>query len=494
MRMNIFRLANTSTAIALFAVGILFLFPPQVFSAEDEAEGLEGTVWLIPNQLEMLSIFKVKLDNTVEAGRLGDNEIRWVGTYKNKRLELQNPYYAGTSEYERIEVTVDGSSMTGYHRYKVYTDKLDDPITGYCLNCWVDWTTFGLIGAGGVALLGGVTLLRRWKKKRSAKPAGKKPAPVKKTYPEKKPEKEKEPEKDKKPDEDKKPCAERIAKFLAAVDDYEKHDRAISEILETVHFIEEGWKTVANVHPLIVESENDYQSRLKYLLLLESGEQVTEWGGQALMWFGGLVSGGYSRLMSARAERFAGLAKDAARMGIPASTGVGAAVMEAKAALAGNLSNLATTVGIAAAFVGSLAYFAPGARKNLEKVYQEVLEAQMKLKKFEMQLNILREKLAARTDAVTTRDQNHRFNEILKLKQQMLPDCLDEYQKARDRIGGDRGDFLPPVRGLKSDWREKLEYHWEYTLDVENLKWRSIYEPESLKSHLRFNVDLLDGS
>ena len=463
MNINIVRSVNLSPTItvALAFVGMFFWLAPLVVSAEEEAEDLEGTVWLIPNQFELLSIFEVKPDNTVEAGRLGDSKIRWVGTYKNKRLELQNSYYAGSGEYEQIEATVDGSSMTGHHRYKVYTDKSDDPITGYCLNCWVDWTTFGLIGAGGVVLIGGVTLLRRWKKKRRAKPVEKKPIGMKK------PDLAKKPVEEKKPDEVKKPCAERMARFLAAVNDYEKHDQVIGEILETARFIEEGWKTSAGVQPLIDEAENDYQSRLKYLLLLESGEQVTEWGGQALMWFGGLVSGGFSRLMSARAERFAGLAKDAARLGIPASTGVSAAVMEAKAALAGNLSNLATTIGIAAAFVGSLAYFAPGARKNLEKVYQEVLEARMKLEQFEMLLRIQEDKLVARTEAVTTRDQLDRFNEILKIKQQMLPDCLDEYQKARDRIGGDSGDLLPKVRGLRPDWREHVKHDdWRFTTDL----------------------------
>lgn len=480
MNINIFRSLNFSPMIAvvLAVVGILFLFASSVFSAEDdEAEDLEGTVWLIPSQFEMLSIFKVKPDNKVEAGRPGDSEIRWVGTYKNKRLELQNPYYMDSSadpvfrgNYERIEVTVDGSSMTGYHRYKIYTDKSDEPITGYCLNCWVDWTTFGLVGLGGIVLTGGGVWLKRLLKKRHEKPAGEKSAPLKKTDRKKKSEKEIEKEieseKEKKPDDDKKPCAERMAKFLAAVDDYEKHDRVISEILETTRFIEECWRTVITLSPEIAEAEHDYQSRLKYLLLLESGEQVIEWGGQALMWFGGLVSGGFSRLMSARAEKFANLAKEAARLGVPASPEVGAAMMEAKAALAGNLSNLATTIGIAAAFFGSLAYFAPGARKSLEKMYQEVLETRMQLKQFEMSLNIQEDKLVARTEAVTMRDQLDRFNEILKLKQQMIPDCLDEYQKARDRIGGDRGDLLPKVRGLRPDWREHVKHDWRFTSDL----------------------------
>lgn len=495
MQITIFRLVNLSPtiAVALAVVGTFFLFASPVVSAQEEAEDLEGTVWLIPNQVEMLSIFKVKPDNTVEAGRLGDSEIRWVGTYKNKRLELQNPYYAGSGEYERIEVTVDGSSMTGHHRYKVYTDKSDDPITGYCLNCWMDWTTFGLIGAGGVVLIGSVILLRRWKKKRRAKPVEKKPVHVKKPDLEKNPDEEKKPAEEKKPDEVKKPCADRMAKFLAAVDDYEKHDRVISEILETVRFLEEGWKTVANAHPRIVEMEDDYQHRLKYRLLpLEACEQFVEWGGDALQWITWGVSGAFSYKMAARATKLAKMAEFFARTGYPSF--LAPAALEAKVALAGSLSSIATVFGIAVGLPGLISLSAPGYRKTLEKLYQEVLKARMNLNQFEMQLNIQREKLAARTDAVTSRDQNRRFNEILKLKQQMLPDCLAEYQKARDRIGGDRGDLLQPVRGLKPDWQEGLEHHWDYTLNVDNLKWRSIEEPEGLESRLRLTVDLLDRS
>ena len=469
MIVNIFRSIKISQifAIVTLTVAMCILSAVPLFAAEEDAEDLEGTVWLIPGQFEILTIFKVKPDNTIEAGRWDEKEIKWVGTYKNKRLELQNPYYAGSGEYERIEVTVDGSSMTGHHRYKVYTDKSDDPITGYCLNCWVDWTTFGLIGAGGIVLIGGVTLLRRWKKKRRAKPAGKKPAPVKKIYTEKKPEKEKEPDKDKKPDEDKKPCADRMAKFLAAVDDYEKHDRAISEILEMLRFIEEGWKTVAGVHPLIDEAEREYQSWVKYLLLTESGEQFIEWGSQALDWGGGITAGSISLWMTLRSERLAELAKTAARLGVPASAGANIALWEAKSAFAGSVSKVATQFGLAASLIYKLGSYAPDYRKRLENMYQELLEARMRLKKFEMLLRIQEDKLVARTEAVTTRDQGARFNEILKLKQQMLPDCLDEYQKARDRIGGDSGDLLPKVRGLIPNWREHVKHDdWRFTSDL----------------------------
>src|SRR5712691_8983988 len=118
-------------AALLLYVALLIIVAPPTTAADDEAEDREelaGSVWVIPDLFEFLSIFEVKPDGTVVAGRGGhfgiEKEIRWIGTYRNKQLELRNKRYAenaslpryaeeGAGPSETLVALVDGSKMTG---------------------------------------------------------------------------------------------------------------------------------------------------------------------------------------------------------------------------------------------------------------------------------------------------------------------------------------------------------------------------------------------
>lgn len=84
----------------LLLIVLLIMSAPPATAADDEAtarEELAGSVWVIPDLFEMVSIFEVKPDGTVLAGRGGhfgmEKEIIWIGTYHNKQLELRNKRY-----------------------------------------------------------------------------------------------------------------------------------------------------------------------------------------------------------------------------------------------------------------------------------------------------------------------------------------------------------------------------------------------------------------
>jgi hypothetical protein len=444
---------------------------PTVAEVPDEGAALSGSVWIIPSLPEQLTIFEVRPDGSVEAGRWGfagmAKDIIWTGTFRNGRLELKNQKLAEAPliypEYgpptETINATIAGSQITGHYNYtaKALNAYDDRDFSGYCLNCFGYGPPLAVITIGGLLVGGGIVLLRRRKKKRLRQPGGE--------GEDSDGEEKTDDEEDSDDDEDQS-CGGRKRRVLAAVADYEKQDRRIGEVLEIADALgRKGETLIAELQIELDAAMDDYNSRLKYLLLLESGEKVVEWGSDALMWGGGLAAGAISRLASARAAKFALLAKDAARLGIPASTGVGVQTMEARGALASAVGDVATTFGIMAAFVGSLAYFAPAGRKNLEQVYKEISLAQQKLDMFKMCRNIQREKLSESTEALTRGDQSDRLNEILRLHHQMVVDCMDEYQQIRGQIGGDDASDLPRVRGLKQGWQSSIKTGWSVSLE-----------------------------
>jgi LPXTG-motif cell wall-anchored protein len=318
--------------------------------------------------------------------------------------------------------------MTGRYNLVVPILKTNDKydFTGYCLNCFGYGPPIALITIGGILVGGGIVVLRRRKKKGSNKDSDK--------------------------DEDQS-CGTRMQRVLDAINDYQRHARIIDDVLEEARSIAAGWQLVNALEPEVNAAEDDYNSRIKYLMVLESGEGVVEWADEALMWAGGVGSGAISRLMSARAAKFTKLAEWAVKLGIPESTGVGAAVMEAKAAMATTIGDIATTFGIMAAFVGSLAYYAPKKRQTLENMYQGIVKVRAQINQFKMMLRVRQEKLANRPGDLTQDDQIKRYHEIERLREELRPDCKNELQEVNRRAGLDL-DNLREARGLRPGWRE----------------------------------------
>jgi hypothetical protein len=145
--------------------------PAAADEASDRKE-LVGSFWVIPDNFDILTIFEVKPDGSVIAGRGGvfgmEKEVRWIGSYRNKELILRNKRFIeeGGAASETMVARIDGSKMTGRYNLVVpvlgTNDKSD--FTGYCANCFGYVPAIGVITLGG--LIAGGTILRRRARKR----------------------------------------------------------------------------------------------------------------------------------------------------------------------------------------------------------------------------------------------------------------------------------------------------------------------------------------
>ena len=150
-------------------VALLLISAPTTTRADvgqDERTAVSGSVWVIPGLPEQLTIFEIKPDGTVKAGRWGyagmEKEEIWIGTFRNGRLELKNENlaYWGVAS-ETITATIVGSQITGKYKHTAPAiNSYDDrDFSGYCLNCFgygpvvAVFTILGLLMAGTVVLV-----------------------------------------------------------------------------------------------------------------------------------------------------------------------------------------------------------------------------------------------------------------------------------------------------------------------------------------------------
>ena len=176
---------RTSGFSASLVFALLIIAAAPATAVADEAKDrkeLAGSFWIIPDLFEMLTIFEVRPDGSVIAGRGGhfgmEKEIIWVGTYRNKQLTLRNKEYLELERSGRLPpeaccpsetlvAQINGSKMSGNYNlivpYLRTNDK--DTFTGYCVNCFGYTPAIGVIILGGL-IAGGTTLLRRSRKKK----------------------------------------------------------------------------------------------------------------------------------------------------------------------------------------------------------------------------------------------------------------------------------------------------------------------------------------
>lgn len=159
----------------LIYVALLIIWTPPTTTADegqDERAAVSGSVWIIPTLPEQLTIFEIKPDGTVKAGRWGfagmAKESIWTGTFRNGRLELTNqrlaeapliyPEYGPPSE--TITATIVDSQITGHYKYtgRALNAFDDREFTGYCLNCL----------AYGSAVAGHYPRTAYWRKRRAS--------------------------------------------------------------------------------------------------------------------------------------------------------------------------------------------------------------------------------------------------------------------------------------------------------------------------------------
>ena len=85
-----------SVALLIFVALLLISEPPTTRAdvGQDERTAVSGSVWVL-DLPEQLTIFEVKPDGTVRAGRWGyagmkEDLPNWTGTFRNGRLELKD--------------------------------------------------------------------------------------------------------------------------------------------------------------------------------------------------------------------------------------------------------------------------------------------------------------------------------------------------------------------------------------------------------------------
>jgi hypothetical protein len=167
----------TFFALSLYVALLIISVPPTTLAdeAQDERAEVSGSVWVIPGLPEQLTIFEVKPDGSVTAGRWGfagmEKEQIWIGTFRNGQLELRNQRLAESGplvypEYgrptETITATIVDSRITGKYQYtaRALNARDDRDFTGYCLNCFGYGPIVAVITIGAL-LLGGVIVFAR---------------------------------------------------------------------------------------------------------------------------------------------------------------------------------------------------------------------------------------------------------------------------------------------------------------------------------------------